>query len=77
MVNKFKVGDLVEYAYGNPIITVLGVVTDCGLEYPDHRASTPKHRFVQVRWSDGDNTSIWEGYGSGWKKTKVIIRNEK
>ena len=72
---KFKVGDLVEYTYGNPITTVLGVVTHCGLDYTDDR-EIYQHRFINVHWSDGDDSSIWKGYGNGWEKTKVIIRNE-
>jgi len=75
MKNKFKVGDLVEYAYGNPIIVVLGIITDCGLDYFNN--SERRHRYINVRWSDGDSTGIWKGYGNGWEKTKVIVQNEK
>ena len=83
MVNKFKVGDLVEYrscwrtGMGNEKSpgSSLGIITDCGLDYPD--TGTRRHRYINVHWSDGDNSSIWKGYGNGWEKTKVIVRNEK
>ena len=73
MKNKFKVGDLVEYS---PIDreVVLGIVTYCGLDYID--TEKRRHRFINVHWSDGDDSSIWQGYGNGWEKTKVIIHNE-
>ena len=74
MKNKFKVGDLVEYSWGNPIIVVLGIVTDCGLDYPE--IGKCRRRFINVHWSDGDDTSVWKGYGNGWEKTKVIVQNE-
>ena len=79
MKNKFKVGDLVEYTWGKghtPVDfkNVLGIVTYCGLDYID--TEKRRHRFINVHWSDGDDSSIWQGYGKGWEDTKVIVRNE-
>jgi len=99
MKNKFKVGDLVEWAFGpfsrdygevirrsksaqarpwgEPPTIVFGIVTECGLDYPDSAPGARRHRYVNIHWSDGDDSSIWKGYGIGWEKIKVIARNEK
>ena len=73
--NKFSIGNLVKGRMkpiatpGFERLTMLGIVINMGIDYPDcgHRRS----KYAEIKWSNGTNSRIHLCYGT-WDNISVI-----
>jgi hypothetical protein len=64
MANKFKVGNLIDFA------GALGIVLEVGLDYPNN--GNRRCRFATIHWADGDTMMYFEDYGCLYNSAEVI-----